>query len=214
MLNAALFDMDGLLLDSENVYAIGLKEVGRELGYTITDEVLALTIGADQATIDACFGRDNPTYDGDTMRRALGVWLRRNGYDQKMPLKPYALEILQNLTARGVQCALVTNTSRTIAEPYMRNVGMWTFFGATVTGDLGLPGKPAPDVYLRAAKLLGVSIARCAVVEDSYNGLRAGRAAGAVTIMVPDMIPYGSQIAPCCDYVAPTLREAEAFICR
>ena len=99
-------------------------------------------------------------------------------------------------------------------EDCLAAAGVRDSFDVVFSADGMENGKPAPDVYLRAAELLRVDIRRCAVLEDSWNGLRAGRAAGATTIMVPDLAPYGPQIAPCCDHVARDLREAEAILCR
>ena len=126
----------------------------------------------------------------------------------------HAVELLRHLRDRGVPCALVTSSPRYQAEKYLGGPGLLPLFEAIVTGDLHLPSKPAPDVYLRGAELLNVDIRRCAVLEDSWNGLRAGRQAGATTIMVPDLAPYGPEIAPCVDHVAANLREAEAILCR
>ena len=214
MIRGALFDMDGLLIDSERVYARGLQECAGELGYVLSDAALLAALGTNEETTDRIFAAEAPGYDGAEMRRVLGDWLTRNGYDRRMPLKPHAREILERLTARGVRCALVTSSPLHQAEAYLAPRGLFSLFSAVVTGDLGLPSKPAPDVFLRAAEQLGLDIRDCAVLEDSHNGLRAGRAAGAVTVMVPDLAPYNAAIAPCCDFGASDLAEAEAFLCR
>ena len=97
----------------------------------------------------------------------------------------------------------------------LRSAGAETYFDAIVSGDMGLPGKPRPDMYLRGAALVGVPIGQCAVLEDSPHGLRAGCDAGAYTIMIPDLRPYTDELAPICDCVCLTLREAgEAILCR
>ncbi len=214
MFQAVLFDMDGLLIDSEGVYARGVQAVMGDLGVYISDDALARALGTNDATTDDIFAEGNPGYDGIRLRQALGQWLVEQGFDQRMPLKPYAAELLRHLRDRGIPCALVTSSPRYQAEKYLGGPGLLPMFDAIVTGDLHLPSKPAPDVYLRGAELLNVDIRRCAVLEDSWNGLRAGRQAGATTIMVPDLAPYGPEIAPCVDHVAANLREAEAILCR
>lgn len=214
MIRAALFDMDGLLIDSERIYKQGFKAVMGDLGICLSDETLLRSMGTPRPVTDAIFAENNPNYDGEKLHEALGKYLRDHGYDKAMPLMPYAGEILRRLNARGIACALVTSSSREHAEAYMTSAGLLPLFSAIVTGDMKLTGKPAPDVYLRAAEMLNVDIGDCAVLEDSYNGLRAGRAAGAVTIMVPDQAPYVPEIAGCCDHVARDLREAEEIICR
>ncbi|MBQ9195707.1 MAG: HAD family phosphatase [Clostridia bacterium] len=214
MIRAALFDMDGLLIDSEAVYARGVKAIMGDLGVYISDQALIRALGANRQATDAIFAEGNPGYDGDRLNEALGRYVREHGYDRAMPLKPYAAELLRSLHGRGTPCALVTSSPRSQAEKYLGGPGLLKFFSAMVTGDMKLASKPAPDVYLRAAELLSVPIGQCAVLEDSWNGLRAGRAAGAVTIMVPDLAPYGPGIADCCDHVCADLREAEAILCR
>ena len=213
MIEAALFDMDGLLIDSERVYFQGVQAVAPALGWQITEEMVAKTLGTTNEATDAVFAQGNPGYSGQVLRRELESWLVREGYDRHMPLKPHAKEILEAFTARGIRCGLVTSSPLRSAQAFLKPPGLFSLFSAVVTGDDGLPSKPAPDVFLRGAKLMGVDIGRCAVLEDSWNGLRAGRAAGAVTVMVPDLVPYGPEIAPCCDFVATSLREAEALLC-
>ncbi|MBQ7454867.1 MAG: HAD family phosphatase [Clostridia bacterium] len=214
MIEAVLFDMDGLLLDSERVNAESVLACAKEMGWVIPWETVCSVIGTNSARTDALFSAAEPAYDGARMHEKMNAWLRARGYDARMPLKPFAAETVKSLKARGLRLALVTSTDSLRAERNMRSAGLWECFDAVVTGDLGLPSKPAPDVFLRGAELLGVDISRCAVFEDSYNGLRAGRAAGALTVMVPDMLPYREELAPFCDHVAENLREAEEWICR
>lgn len=213
MIRAVLFDMDGLLTDSEQIYAAGIKAVMGGLGISISDDAIAHALGTTDPVTDQIFSRGNPGYDGDAMRRAVWDWLCRGGYDRRMPLKPGAEHILRTLTGRGILCALVTSSPLSRAESYLGGPGLLGLFSVVVTGDMGLPSKPAPDVYLRAAELLGIHTRDCAVLEDSYNGLRAGRAAGALTVMVPDLAPYTAEIAPCVDHLAADLAEAEAILC-
>lgn len=212
MIRGALFDMDGLLLDSEGVYARGIREVMGSLGFTISDDALRRALGVNQQVSNAIFAEGNPGYDGPRMHRVLGDWLAAHGYDRRIPLKPGAAEVLPRLAARGVRCALVTSSPLSQAQTYLGGAGLMGYFSAVVTGDLKLPSKPAPDVFLYAAGMLALNIRDCAVLEDSLNGLKAGRAAGAVTVMIPDLIPYGPETAPYCDHVFHDLTEAEAAL--
>ena len=205
--------MDGLLTDSERVYARGIQAVMGDLGISISDDAIARALGTTDPVTDQIFAVGNPRYDGDAMRSAVNDWLVRSGYDRAMPLKPGAEHILRALTGRGILCALVTSSPLSRAENYLKHQGLLALFSAVITGDMGLPSKPAPDVYLKAAELLGIPIADCAVLEDSYNGLRAGRAAGAMTVMVPDLAPYCEEIAPFVDHLAADLTGAEAILC-
>ncbi len=214
MIQAALFDMDGLLFDSERIHMLAGAHSARLLGYTFTREMSLATLGMNDQMCNEYFARFNPGYDGDAFWAHFHGFLHDYALDPGMPLKPWAREILQSLHARGVGCALVTSSPLAEAQLYLETRGLSPYLPCIVSGDLGLPSKPAPDVFLRGAELLHADIARCAVLEDSPGGLRAGRAAGAVTVMVPDLIPFSEELRPLCDFVAPTLREAEEFLCR
>ena len=92
-----------------------------------------------------------------------------------------------------------------VVKLYLSKVGVLDDFQTLVTGDLGLPSKPEPDMFLTAAKRLGVAPENCLVLEDSVNGIKAGRNAGMQVGMVPDVLPYREELAPYCDHVLPDL---------
>ena len=94
----------------------------------------------------------------------------------------------------GILCAVATSSVRAKAERYLTEAGIKDFFDALQAGDEVENGKPHPEVFLRTAALLGVDIADCVVVEDSHNGVRAGHASGARTVMVPDMMKCTEEI--------------------
>lgn len=215
MIRAALFDMDGLLLDSERVYAEAVLAVAPSLGYRISWKLILECVGTTSEATDIRYAQENPGFDSKAMRSALKAWLEEHGYDVAIPAKPYAQQILSHLKKHGIRCALVTSSSLPVAQRHMEAADLFGYFDAVVTGDLGLASKPSPDVYLRAMELLGIPASDCAVVEDSHAGIRAGHAAQAMTIMVPDLVPYDDSLAPFCDHVCSNLREAEdILLCR
>ena len=215
MIRAALFDMDGLLLDSERVYAEAVLAVAPSLGYHISWDLILECVGTTSKATDIRYAQENPGFDSNALRNAMKSWLKEHRYDVAMPVKPYAQQILPHLKGQGIRCALVTSSSLPIAQQHMKAVNLFRYFDAVVTGDLGLASKPSPEVYLRAIELLGLPAADCAVIEDSHNGIRAGHAAGAMTIMVPDLVPYDESLASVCDHVCQNLQEAEdILLCR
>ena len=211
-IRAVLLDMDGLLIDSERVYARAVQAACERLGFCIPMSRIVRALGVDGKGTDAIFSEGVPDYDGAALRREMGEYLRAGGYDRRMPMKEWADGILRSLSSRGVPFALVTSSPLSQADKYLGKERL-ALFSAVVTGDLGLPCKPAPDGFIRAARLLGADPRDCAVLEDSPSGLMAGRAAGAFTVMVPDLAPYCEELAPYCDRVARSLREAEAIVC-
>ncbi len=121
---------------------------------------------------------------------------------------------LDELHAAGYPLALATSTYRSKAIPRLDRFGLRDMFASITTGDEIENGKPAPDIFLLAAERMGVAPARCAVIEDSHNGVRSGHAAGAQVFMVPDMVPPTSEIEGMCAAVLESLHELPGAIAR
>ena len=115
-----------------------------------------------------------------------------------------ALKLLKALRERNIPMAVASSSGQSTISVYLHSVGVIAYFDALITGS-GLPSKPAPDVFLKAASALGAEPKRCLVLEDSLNGIKAGRAAGMTVMMVPDVFPYTDDLAPYVDHVAPDL---------
>jgi HAD superfamily hydrolase (TIGR01509 family) len=112
----------------------------------------------------------------------------------RFDLKPGVHELFDRLDARGLKRAVATSTRRSRAIAKLDGVGVWPRLQGLVGGDEVARGKPAPDIYLAAARLLGVPIADCLVLEDSNTGVRGGLASGARVIMVPDLLPPAADV--------------------
>ena len=207
----AIFDMDGLLLDSEAQSIYSWPEAGREQGYEITRQMIRDITGTNHVNcrriMTEYLGAD---LDFERLyNRAVDLNYERM-VKLNMPLRPYAREILENLKAAGVKLALGTSTNRDRAVEEMKIAGLYDFFDVFCFGNEVEKGKPAPDIFLLAAKRLGIEPADCAVLEDSPNGVLAALAAGMESIWIPDQIteedrPDTAEAATC---VFPTLKEA------
>ncbi|WP_428981383.1 HAD family hydrolase [Nocardia brasiliensis] len=184
---AVLWDMDGTLLDSEKLWDVGVRELARELGHEMTDEIRHALIGAsgDDAMriIFSSLGIDATPV---AVREAAEFLDRRVAelMTGPIPWRPGAEDALAMVRTAGLGSALVTNTKRSLAEFGLDTLGR-DFFDISVCGDEVARGKPEPDVYLRAAELLGVEPRHCVAVEDSPTGVRAARAAGCAVVVVP-----------------------------
>lgn len=209
MIQATLFDMDGLLFDTEELGVTACKQLGRERGYAITRDMVLKTLGANMRWSNEFYGNLFPGFNGEEFWQAFRVFMREYAEKNGTPLKPYAKEIIAKLKEAGIKVALVSSSPEVTISHYLTRANMLDAFPVIISGGMGLPSKPAPDVFLRAAELLGVQPANCAVLEDSPNGLAAGRAAGMYTVMVPDLIPADDpRVNGNRDAVCPTLREA------
>jgi HAD superfamily hydrolase (TIGR01509 family) len=187
-LRAVLFDMDGLLIDSEPLWFEVESEVMAQLGgqWSPADQQ-QLVGGSLGKSVDYMLGRASL----DPSREEVGRWLvdgmtallRERG----VPVLPGARELLAEVTGAGLPSALVTSSERQIMEAVIPKLGM--NFGATVCAEDVREGKPAAEPYLRAAQLLGVEPPDCIALEDSPNGVASAEAAGCLVVAVPSLLP-------------------------
>jgi HAD superfamily hydrolase (TIGR01509 family) len=185
-LAAALFDMDGLLVDTEPTWTIAEEQLARELGGSFEPELKAAIVGTrlDVAvpTILRWYGvPDTPAQVAET----AGWLLRRmvELYAERPTVLPGAAELLSALRAEGVPLALASSSFRVLVDAVLAH-GLGPF-DVTVAGDEVTHGKPHPEPYLAAAALLGVDPRACVVLEDSPSGVASGEAAGCAVVAVP-----------------------------
>jgi HAD superfamily hydrolase (TIGR01509 family) len=187
-LSAVIFDMDGVLLDTERVGMRAWMDAALEHGSDLTPEVYAGLIGLDRAGVDDYLARHG--WDSPAIRRlertAWAKYLEALARDG-VPVKSGMFEVLDFLDARSIPCAVATSTQTAIAEHKLEQVGVRGRFQTIVGGDQVSMGKPAPDIYLLAAERLRCLPAACAALEDSGPGIRAAAAAGMKVIWVPDL---------------------------
>ena len=123
----------------------------------------------------------------------------------RLPMKTGVVELLSFLKKEGKKIALASSTRRQTVMQQLQDAGILPFFDEVICGDMVENSKPAPDIFLAAADKLGVKAEHCLVLEDSYNGVKAGRAAGCTVCMVPDVLPYLDELKPFVDHVLPSL---------
>lgn len=215
VLEAVIFDMDGTLVDSERVSQEAWKRAARDLGIELPGELIHSFIGRTAHSVHALMV-EHLGGDDELAKECFRLHLVH--FDQicetGLTLMPGAREALDELHAAGYPLALATSTYRSKAIPRLDRFGLRDMFASITTGDEIENGKPAPDIFLLAAERMGVAPARCAVIEDSHNGVRSGHAAGAQVFMVPDMVPPTSEIEGMCAAVLESLHELSGAIAR
>jgi HAD superfamily hydrolase (TIGR01509 family) len=182
---AVVFDLDGVLLDSEQRWNEAKEALVRQAGGTWREEAPRTMMGMSSPEWSA-YLRDElgvqldlDAINADVVRRM------HESYEEGLPLLPGALDAVRALAARW-PLGLASSSNREIIDVFLERSGVGDLFGATVSSEEVARGKPAPDVYLETAARLGVDPAACVAVEDSSNGLRAAVAAGMAVIAVPN----------------------------
>ncbi|APT84759.1 HAD family hydrolase [Corynebacterium aquilae] len=187
MVDAILWDMDGTLVDSEPLWEIATYAMGERLGRKLTPEVREKTIGGsfhNTFTICAQHAGFNPTPEREALEYQRTVDTMNELFATGLPFNPGVKRLLKELHAAGIPMLIVTNTVRDVAEGCFRAIGEHLFVD-TLAGDDVAHGKPAPDLYLEAARRVGVNPERCLVFEDSATGMQAARTAGCRVIGLP-----------------------------
>jgi len=188
-LKAVIFDMDGVIFDSEVLSRRLWREVFTDYGYSFTDETYRKLIGlpmhATYKLLAEIYGPELPIEEMAEKQDRL--WQEK--MCSPVELKPGVIEILDFLKEKDVPCAVGSSTYHDEVEERLKLSGLRDYFDVVVGGDYVENAKPAPDIFLKCAEYLKVSPADCLVIEDSANGLKAAQAAGIPAVMVPDLIP-------------------------
>ena len=182
---AIVFDLDGVLLDSEQLWDEAKHALVTEAGGTWREEAPEVMMGMSSPEWSAYLMNDlavplgQPEINREVVRRM------EDGYRAGLPLLPGAGETVRALAARW-PLGLASSSNRELIDLFLELAGFGDAFRVTVSSEEVARGKPSPDVYLEAASRLGADPARCVAIEDSSNGIRAGHAAGMAVIAVPN----------------------------
>ena len=211
-IEAVLFDMDGLLIDTEAVYIDALQDAARDLNVVMSIEFCHSMIGVSGRECDVMIQNFyGSTFRIDQFRERFSGHAKRR-LDSHLPIKPGVIEMLDFLATRGLRLAVATGSGRLTADRHLARAGLVARFAAVATRDDVENATPAPDVYLEAARRLGVAPERCIAFEDSNVGLTAAHAAGTMAFMVPDILPPLPEVRAKCLRVFGDLHEARLML--
>src|SRR6478736_6684056 len=196
---AAIFDMDGLLIDSERAIMRAWMAGARELGIELAEDEFVQCVGraapeSDAILIGLLGGHEAFRATGAKARELLREGLAEGGGDPVFPLKPGALMLLSALRDAKVPCAVASSSRVAEIRHRLGHVGVLGFFKAITGGDEVARGKPDPAIYLLAAARLHAAPGDCVAFEDSENGAKAAQAAGIHVVIVPDLKQPAAEI--------------------
>lgn len=189
MIEAIVFDMDGLLFDSERIVQRSWEEAGNQLGLEHMGETIYHTLGMNLAGRNHYFrntiAKDFPC---EEFAKQARIWFYKIVNEEGLPMKNGARKLLEYGKVNGYRMAIATSSRKEYALKNLKAAKIYDFFDAGVFGDMVQHAKPDPEIYLKACDSIGAYPANCIALEDAPAGIRAAYAAGMKPIMIPDLV--------------------------
>ncbi len=212
MVQGVIFDMDGLMFDTEPIWGSCwepvLAKFGIEVPEGLVEDVRGCAGDTMLATLRRYFGNHAPVEQIWQAEKDMGQELILAG----VPKKPGLDDLLEYLRGLMLPLAVASSSPMHIIEANLSNAGIRHYFDVVVSGEALGRGKPDPLIYFETAELLGTDPGKTVVLEDSFNGVRAGHAGGFVTVMVPDLLPPTDEIRSMATAVVGDLGEVIDFL--
>lgn len=203
---AVVFDMDGVIFDSEAKVVECWQVVADKYGIPDIEDACRHCLGinrdATRAYMLEAYGQDFPY---DAYKKEMSDLFHERYGDGRLPVKAGVREILSWIKEHGIKIALASSTRRAIVEAELKAAGLYDYFDKVICGDMVEKSKPAPDIFLKACNELGVRPCDAYAIEDSYNGVRSAQSAGLKCIMVPDLVPATDEMRELAERVLPDL---------
>ena len=208
-----IFDMDGVIFDSERKVLECWQEVAAENGMENVRDVFIKCIGTNSARTKeiflATYGDSLPY---DELRNEMSARYHERCDGGRLPLKKGIRELLVSLRDCGCRTAIASSTRTFVIKQQIHDAGLDGLFDSITGGDSVTKSKPDPMIFLKAAELLGAEPAQTYVIEDSFNGIRAAYAGGFIPLMVPDMLPPDGEMREKARYIARDLFEIKDIL--
>lgn len=211
--DAVLFDMDGIIFDSERATMDCWIELADKYGIENMEEAFFSCIGTTMTRTREImlesFGESFP-YDEYAREASLMYHSKYDG--GRLPMKKGVIELLTYLKSEGKKIALASSTRRQTVMSQLKDAGILDYFDAVICGDMVQRSKPAPDIFLKACEEIQVLPEKTYVIEDSYNGIRAASVGKLHPIMVPDLLPENEEMDKLSEVILKDLLEVKEYL--
>lgn len=210
---AVVFDMDGVIFDSERAVMQCWKEVASRHNIPdIEKAILACTGTTMVRTREIMLNLYGADFPYDEYARESSVIFHSRYDGGRLPMKPGVKELLTFLKEHDKKIALASSTRQQVVTDELRDAGVIEYFDRIICGDMVSRSKPAPDIFLKACEELNISPSDSYAIEDSYNGIRAAHAGGLHPIMVPDLLPADEEMQSLAEIVLPSLTSIMEYL--
>ncbi|MBR4544134.1 MAG: HAD family phosphatase [Lachnospiraceae bacterium] len=212
---AVIFDMDGVILDTERVYNGAWDRFAVEYGFDrdmIRRMVLDCTGTKEEYTIRRVTETIGDVISFEDSIAIVRKYFAEDVSENGLPKKAYVDEVLSALKNGGAIVGLASSTKEKIVRREMDEVGLTEYFDVILGGDNVKNGKPAPDIFLTCAELMKCEPKECFVIEDSYNGIRAAHNAGMHAVMVPDQMPPNEEMEALAEVILGDLKQVLSYL--
>jgi HAD superfamily hydrolase (TIGR01509 family) len=210
---AIIFDMDGVLLDSERIALETFSQACETFQVTVDPSLYLSCVGTNNEKTKEILLAGFP--DPQLFEKVRNLWFekyRKRAFELPVPLKQGVRRLLERIDASGRPMAVATSTAYQSAVQKLDNAGIKDYFSLIVGGDQIQHSKPDPEIYNKTAVALGVESERCLALEDSENGVRSATAAGMVVIQIPDLVPPTADLNSLGHPIVESLDEVWAYI--
>jgi len=194
--SAVIFDMDGLMFDTEAIGVNAWLHISEEMNVKVTKELSKKLLGITWEASKRILFNELGEFDFEHAQKLFFEYLKNYIKDHGVPIKSGLFELLDFLDEMKIKKAVATSSLYDDAVYYIKKAGIFDRFDEIVTGDMVEKGKPNPDIFLYAAKILDVVPENCIVLEDSINGIKAAHAAKMIPVMIPDLVCPTDEIIP------------------
>ncbi len=212
-MKAVIFDMDGLMFDTERVFVQAWDYAGEKMGLGKTGYMTLKTLGMNvnlsrQVWIEEFGDR----YNEEDLRKYSKEFLNDYYSKNRVPVKQGLYVLLDYLKNNGYKLAVASSTKRSEVEHHLKDAGVFDYFEAVICGDMVEKSKPEPEIYLKACEAIGVEPAEALALEDSRNGLFSAHRAGMKVIMVPDLWEADEEVKDFLWKMCSDLEEVKRFL--